>query len=253
MKRIFFILAAIFLGGLEARPIGNLAAPLLVEEGIFFSDKNWASFRLEGGANFLFNQNFKITNRPKSFFTKQSGSEFFSGLILNVKERFDGEAIYGKGEYHFRFSSKGKQYRAKVDSASFVELNGKLLLWEIGDFSFCFGGSASWVLEKKGSSQLKENFSNADPCFFKKKDWQTSFSLSYLWKYFSPYLGIMIYDAKAKLSVDQDPKVLLKMEAKEKIGALIGISFSPRRWFFFDVELMTIAEKNLSMKLDLRF
>lgn len=187
--------ALLEVGILHASPIGNLAAPSLLEEGFWIPDCSWSGIRAGVSGDILFHKRLTASHASRVRGVRGSeisGSSSWCDIIWNIRERWDVCVMAGYAH--------PTDLQFLLNDAAYEALGNRGTVW---------GGSSTFVLlEKKdtslgvnihagGTSRIRGPFLQNGRPFAKDFSshvyfWQFAAGLSQRIGVFTPYFGAVL-------------------------------------------------------------
>jgi hypothetical protein len=256
---ILFLFAAFV--SLQCAPVGNAAAPKLIQEGVYASPSTGWSIRLGYEGDFVFDGRMEQQGGGRiDEYTQDTNSGV---LILNFHDRLDFYGILGSSDTaaDWRFINPSDQVlRMEVTTnTSFLwALGGHAILYEWGPACLGFGGRyATSHAELKKISQNGVLFPAAGAVAH-WSSWQIHLDLSCRIDFFTPYIGVKY--SNARMDFDHFPVQIGSngernnhLRNKDPIGFYLGCTISSGQWFMLNLEGRLADEEAATVSADLRF
>lgn len=244
-------------------PVGNTAAPQLIEEGFFISRDSWIDVRIGYEGDFVGNA------RLKQYKESSGGVDTFqqytnSGTVtLNILDRLDLFGVFGSSRIcsDWRFTDlSGLEARAQLETLyHYIWAAGaRGILFEWGNVSLGLGG-------RYGSANYKPSLLtiNAVPvsisgAYCHWKGWQLDLDVSYKIDLFTPYIGVKYSNTKVRVGPFSQPISnsglgMDHFENKTPVGLFLGCSLSTGKYFMLNVEGRLVDEDAVTISGDIRF
>ncbi len=258
MKFKFTLFFLIFsLNYLQAGPVGNPAAPSIIQEGLIISDKAFMNLRMGIEFYYVSDEAMRFTKEFKNldFDLNTMGLYAKSGVItFNFKERLDVYANIGSCKMESSFSRLNNLYKAKSKEDVLYKVGAKLVLLEMG--KFVLGADAKYLRFKPKTQYLLQNESVIKKENFKffLREWQIAIGISRPMTLFSPYLGLTVRNTKAKFKyVPFYHNRVLELKYERREGLYLGTSLSMGSNIFLNGEIRLINERSVVISGDIRF
>ncbi len=257
MRKLLFLFFLLFFNKILASSVGNIASPAIVEEGFIISDKTWLNFRF-GYENYTvedLEMKFKDAYRKQSFSVRAIKAFSNTGLMtINIKERLDAYVYLGSFRIEPEIKYFSTLYKSKSENDLLLKSGGKLVLFEIGDFTL--GVDAKYSIFSAKSDLLTRNDVpiNNENLKYSFKEWQIGVGLGLKITIFRPYIGIAYRDTRIRIKnapYFNDQNLLLKFE--KKAGGFLGTSASMGSYVMLNAEIRYVNEKSVSVSGMLRF
>jgi hypothetical protein len=257
------ILAVFFLPVLlMAAPIGNTAAPEILQRGFFIPSKCDTSVRLAYEGDF-------VTDARMDQFDQGSGrvdnyhQYAGSGLITwNFVDRLDVYSVLGMSKVHadWRFSLGEEWIRITMKSeGAFVwGLGSRAILYEWGPVFLGCGGrysSADYELRRFSSDGSGYPVEGAA---IEWRQWQVNLDICYKITILTPYVGAKYSHERAYLSgfstaIASDGEGVNSFENRSPVGVYLGCALSNGKYFSLNIEGRLLDEEAVTVTADFRF
>jgi hypothetical protein len=212
-----------------AAPIGNPAAPALLEEGVFIPDTSWCEPKVSYLQDFTFN--CKLS--PHS--AKCDSIAELGAITYSMFECLDLSLILGSGSNHLRVNDE-IEFRTNGGLIWYGE--GKLVLMEMKNTAiglFGEGGGYNWM--KGASSDLKMRF------------WSAGASITQRIGWFAPYLGVAVLHSRWKITRAEETYRFLQ---QKPTGLFLGFTLGNSK-VGANAEWRVLMENALTLSLEMRF
>lgn len=238
---------------LFASPIGNPAAPSLLEEGFFIPDTSWTNVQLGFTQDFLLQKLFRPSRRsPLQNIHKASlsGNAQLAEVVWNIRERLNVQAVAGPGFFEWSWIQPQGRLEGESDTGFFSAGTASLIIWEIKDTTLAAEGQVgNWRGARADVSINGVPQSEKAKVYFYY--WQAGAALTQKIGPLAPYLGCMvnqtIFRAKRLQTGSARLRSLLIVGpfagCTIGTGALASLNLEWRGWF----------EEGVSISCQLRF
>ena len=260
MKKIAILFCAVL--GLHAAPVGNAAAPQLLEDGFFIPSQCWVDFRLGYEGDFVGDGQLKqvISGQGRVDTFQQYTNA--ATVTLNVLDRLDLFAVFGSSRVcsDWRFNYFGGISRIQLET--FYQylwgIGGRGILWEWGASCLELGGRYArcnykpcWITSNAAQVHVEKSEIHW-------KQWQFDLAISYKIEWLIPYIGIKYSRVISLLKgfsvpISRSGTGTDHFTNKTPVGAFLGCSFSNGKYFMLNVEGRFFDEQAATISGDLRF
>lgn len=240
-------------------PVGNPAAPKLIEEGFFIPCDFWGSVRIGYEGDFVSDakmEQFHSSDGRVDSYQQETNSGIISFNILNRVDLF-GVLGSSRTSTDWRFVDAANavhriELETNYDFLWGVGIRGILYQWEC----LCLGAGGryesarydpSWIT----SNGVPEPTSNS---LLSWREWQIDLDAGYKIDIFTPYIGIKYSNARTMISgltevISQHNQFTNRIP----IGVFIGCSLSSSKYFMLNVEGRLVDEEAVTVSGDIRF
>lgn len=262
--RIFagLIAALIVSRAVYTAPVGNTAAPQLIQKGFFISYNSWINFRIGYEGDFVADGRMKQydqgTGRVDTYQQRTNSGTF----TLNILDRLDFYGVFGSSctKADWRFAASGIVTRIEFETNdSFLWASGaRAILYEWYNTSLGCGGHYSscnyqslW-LTSDGISQSVEG------AHFNWREWQINLDISYKIDFLTPYIGLKYSHGRTYLTdfgvpISGDRVGANSFENRIPIGLYVGCTLSSGKYFMLNLEGRLVDEEAVTVSGDFRF
>jgi hypothetical protein len=248
-----------------AAPVGNIATPATLKQGIVYQDKD-AQFAVVAGGEIDLTWDQKLKHQDK-----KTEYYFYGGKIgVLIMDRFMPYAILGGAE------AKKQVFRIK-DTSNKVEWDTKYdFVWGVGGTAMLYEtkieGMGNGTLRVGVDGRYRQSHLKVDKVKLNDDDaiktsdssvtdtryhldqWQVALAVSYQMDQFIPYIGAKYSDAsgdaKTKIS---STEYKVDFKNKTKVGMFVGGDFLVNDYFTANVEGRFFDETALSLGATVRF
>lgn len=251
---MFKILVLLFpLLSLCAAPIGNGAAPALLEEGVWTPDTFWTNGQLSVTFDTLFTKKMKAA--PSSPLQNLEEAEVqahaqFASLIWNIQERLDVQIDLGASRCQWNWIQDGMRLEGTTQPGLLWGANARCLLFAIKETLLSVYGQVGGWSFLKGVSTL-QGVPLSETAYLHQHEWQAGATLSQKIGCFIPYFGWMTN--QTFFSVSQSPNASARLHAKIVSGPFIGCTLTKGTILSLNVEWRSWFEEGLAFSGQVRF
>lgn len=265
MKKIVILLAVLVWPGVFfAAPIGNTAAPEVIQMGFFIPRGSSTSLRLGYEADF-------VTDARMGQYDQSSGrvdnysQDTNSGLVTwNFVERVDLYGVLGmsKTEADWRFTStetdQVHRIKLKTQGAFLWATGARAILYEWCNLFLGMGGrysASNYNLSRVSNDGVAFSTSGSR---IRWRQWQVNLDLSYKIQIFTPYVGTKYSNERSDLTgfsteISTDGSGTNTFENRSPVGFYLGCTLSNGKFFALNLEGRLIDEEALTVVADFRF
>ncbi len=236
-----------------AAPVGNLAEPKMLEEGIFISEDGLVSVRAGYQGDFVFDRRLKDLDDAE--INTNAGT-----VTLNINKKIDVYGIFGATDGTFEETYGSTKVKYETDTAFSWGVGAKAILFEHKDTVIGLDGkyfNAEPDLDKvtiNGVSYDKASLGITD-AKVEYDEYQIALGVAQKINMFVPYGGVKYSRAKGKATVTYSGTKYESDDAKNKddIGLFIGCSILPLKNISLNVEGRFLDEEALMVSGQIRF
>lgn len=261
-KAAFICLSFCALSSLKAAPVGNTAAPALIQEGFVIPSECWIDVRVGYEGDFVGDGRLEQTQEGSGRVDTFQQYTNSATATLNILDRLDLFGVFGSSRVcaDWRFQRADAITRIQIETLYHYlwAFGGRAILLEWGALYLGMGGRYSYCNYK-----LSWLASNAVPVSVAGtrlhwRQWQADLDLSYRIDLFTPYIGIKYSRTEGKLGVANVPVAgngsgSDHFETRSPVGIFIGCSISSGKYFMLNVEGRLVDEDAVTISGDLRF
>lgn len=245
------IICLLFSFSAFAAPIGNPAAPSILQQGLFIPDTVWCQPRVSFLGDFTTRSELSCVASPNPVHqTFRSGSLQLASATWSIQERFDASLYLGSSNTTFRIYQDNQITESQLSGGLVWYGEGKLVLIEMKDTVlsiFGEGGGWDWM---SGPSYIND-FPLAHQAHLKMRFWEAGASIMQRIGFFSPYLGIAAMQSRWKIStLHQSP---FRFKQEYETGPFVGCTLSNGSKMSLNIEWRGWFENSLSASGELRF
>lgn len=263
MRTVAILLALSISSLVHGAPVGNTAAPKLIQKGIFSSSS--ARTTLRGGYEGDFVSDARMSQYDEGTGRVDECSQIANSgtATLTFSQRVDLYGVFGTSstKADWRFTDEtGFIHRIKteMDEAFLWGVGARAIYYEWCGLVLGLGGRYStshyhpaWLT----SDGIHESTSGAHLDW---SEWQISFDFSYTVRLFTPYIGFKYSHARTNLTdfsvpISQDGTGDNHFKNREPVGLYLGCALSTGNYFFLNIEGRLIDEEAITISADFRF
>ncbi|MES2273003.1 MAG: hypothetical protein V4487_02290 [Chlamydiota bacterium] len=257
------LLALVVAVKIGAAPVGNTAAPKLIEEGIWTCPNSWIDLRVGYEGDFVTNgrmEQFEESHGPVDSYTQNTNS---GTVTINLIDRIDFYGVFGSsktwGDWRFIDELDSvHRIKMKTDSHFLLGLGGRGILFEWGRACLGFGGRYSSVDYKLASLSSDGVKALASEACYRWKHWQVNLDISYTIDLLTPYLGGKYSYARGEVGpvsipISANGSGTNHFKLRSPFGFYLGCSVSARKYFMLNLEARLVDEEAITVSGDFRF
>lgn len=248
----FFSILFFFPLLLSADWVGSPSLPAIVQEGLFLSDRSFASFRGGIDGAYAFNEKLKFGRKERKMGYHSlhvEGPSYLGVMVMNLRERVEFYLQPGTVEFHAKFSKEINKYSRKSSFGFAGKAGARAIVIEIKDTTL---GVDVHYRYFDGNSKKTYSFL-ADACSWSLKEWQIGVGISQKIRFLTPYAGIAIRQSKQKIpSLLTGEKAHLRANQKHKNGPYLGVIMSRGSCVLLGIEYHLYHESSLTLSLQMR-
>jgi hypothetical protein len=247
---------------LHPLPIGNTAAPQLIEEGFFISRDSWIDVRIGYEGDFLSNGRMKQCIEGSGRVDNFEQWTNAGTVTLNILDRLDIFGVFGSSRIYadWRFTENSLETRAVLETFyQYVWACGaRGILFEWDELALGLGGryeTANYTPSLLTINAIPQATTSA---YCNWNVWQINFDISYKIDLFTPYIGCKFSHAETELGPFSTPIANNHSDTnhfknKTPVGLFLGCSLSTGKYFMINIEGRLIDEEGVTISGDLRF
>jgi len=257
------LLTIVMLSEIHGAPIGNTAAPQLIEEGFFISRNSWIDVRIGYEGDFVGNARLKQTQEGSG--TVDTFQQYTNSgtATLNILDRLDVFAAFGSSRIcsDWRFTdTSGLEARAQLETLYHYlwAVGARGILFEWDHIALGLGGRYSYAAYKPSLLTINAIPVSTSGAHCRWKAWQCDLDVSYKIDLFTPYIGVKYSNVEANLgpfstSISNSGSGSNHFENRSSLGLFLGCSLSTGKYFMLNIEGRLIDEDAVTISGDLRF
>lgn len=263
MQKLTILILLFFASlSLQAAPVGNTAAPALIQEGFVIPCTSWVDFRIGYEGDFVGDGRMKQTQEGSGRVDTFQQYTNSGTATLNFLDRLDLFGVFGSSRVctDWRFNSDAVITRIQLETRYHYlwGLGGRGILIEWGKVAFGLGGRYSFCNYKPSWMTSNGAPVSVEGTHLRWRQWQTDVDLSYQIDLFTPYFGVKYSKNQAKLGVMPIPIAgngsgSNHFVNRTSVGIFIGCSISNGKYFMLNIEGRLIDEDAVTISGDLRF
>ncbi len=250
-SRWFFLLLPLF--SLFAAPVGNPAAPALLDEGLFIPDTSWTNIQVGYTQEFLIQKLFRPSRTsPLQAIRKASlsGNVEIAQVTWNIRERLNLQLEAGPGTFEWSWREAEQKWKGKSGVGFFGAGNGALILLEIKDTTLAAEGQVGGWGGAKAKVTL-DGASQPNPANTYFYYWQAGASLTQKIGLFAPYLGCLVNQTILRVKHIQGSSARLR--SLIITGPFVGCTIGAGTKASLNAEWRGWFEEGLSLSCQVRF
>jgi opacity protein-like surface antigen len=248
---------------LYSAPVGNTAAPRLLEEGFFISRGSWANLRFGYEGDFVYDGRMRQRQEGRGRVDNSRQDTNCGTFTLNFLERLDLYGVFGssraKADWRF-LTADGMVRRVEMETRyNFLwGMGSRVILYEWGCTDLGIGGRYSscnyrpaWLTIDGGNVSVSGTHSRF-------REWQVNFDISYKIDLFTPYIGgkysnvqMAIGDFSTAISNSGSGEDHFKN--RTPVGVYIGCALSTGKNFMLNVEGRFVDEEAITVSGEIKF
>lgn len=259
--RIFIFLLTLL--SLQASPVGNPAAPRLLQKGIMGSQDKGMEVRAGYLGNFVYDGRVKQTEYGSGRVDKLRQITNSALLTLSLLHRIDLYGIFGtsyaKADWRFRQGSVLVQRALLKTKASFLWVaGGRAILYEWGPLDLGLGGSYTSFRTSPSSMTVDGEAVSTRGSSYRSTGWQVNLALAYCIRIFTPYLGVNYAETRTEISGFSVP-ISSSLQGdnvfkdRNPWGFVIGCTLSNGNYFMLNLEGRLVDEEAFSVSCEFSF
>lgn len=256
-------LAMLFIAcSLNAAPVGNTAAPMLIEKGIFTHCDSWLNFRAGYEGDFVTDGRMKQFDQGFGRVDCYVQDTNSGTVTFNIRDRLDMYGVFGssKTRADWRFPSGEMIHRIELDTEyNFLwAVGARAILYQWCNTFFGVGGRYSASHYETVSATQDGIAEPVDGSQFHWCQWQINFDLAYKIDLLTPYIGFKYSNERTLLTdfsfpIASDGSGSNSFENRVPVGLYLGCSLSNGKYFMLNIEGRLIDEEAVTITGDLRF
>lgn len=258
---LILIIAAIL--DLHAAPVGNTAAPQLIEEGFFISRDSWIDVRIGYEGDFVGNARMKQYNEGSGRVDTFQQYTNSGTATLNILDRLDLFGVFGSSRVcsDWRFTDQaGLESRAVMETLYHYmwAVGARGILFEWGNVALGLGGRYGYSNYQPSLLTINAVPASVSGAQCRWRGWQCNVDVSYKIDLFTPYLGLKYSSSEARIGpfssvISNSGSGSNHFENTSSVGLFLGCSLSTGKYFMLNVEGRLIDEDAVTISGDLRF
>lgn len=262
MKRIV-VFAGLFASALFAAPVGNPAAPQLIEEGFFIPRDSWIDARAGYEGDFVSDERMEQYKEGSGRVDTYQQDTNAGVAVLNLLDRVDIFGIFGSSRTRadWRFlTAEGVIHRVEMETLyQFLwGVGARAILFEWGNMVFGIDGRYSFSNYKPAWLTIDGINDSVSGARCRWREWQVGSDFSYNIELFTLYLGLKYSNAQTRLGsfevpISADGSGTNHFRNRMPVGIYFGCSLSRGRYFMLNIEGRLVDEEALTISGDLRF
>ena len=251
-----------FFSSLSASPVGNAAAPELIEEGFFIPDDWWGNVRIGYEGDFVSDGKMEQYGQGYGRVDSYEQQTNSGVLTFNIIERVDLFGVFGasrtNADWRFVDSKNGVRRIEMETTYGFLwGLGARGILYEEEEMCLTMGGrfeassyDPSWLT----SDGIPQSVARGQITW---RQWQIDLDFSYTIDIFAPYIGVKYSHARTQLDGFLYPisekGTSNQFRNRIPVGIVIGCGLSSGKYFMLNIEGRLIDEEAVTVSGDIRF
>lgn len=259
--KILLLSAMMASAALNAAPVGNTAAPQLIEVGFLVPYDSWVDPRAGYEGDFV--ADAKLKQRPSGRVDRYTQNTNSGTVTLNVLDRLDLYGVFGSSSTcaEWRFSSEAEVIQ-NAEMETFQNflwgIGARAILFEWGNCDFGFGGRYSSVHNKPLWLTIDGVDASVSNSHCRWREWQINLDISYHIDLLTPYIGTKYSNAETHLGafetiIATNNSKNNSFENRIPVGIYIGCGVSTGKYFMLNIEGRLVDEEAVTISGDLRF
>ncbi len=247
---------------LVASPVGNTAAPSIIEQGLFTSCNDFINLRLGYEGDFVADARLEQVEGGHERVDCYRQGTNAGTVTINILDRMDLYGLFGssKTRANWRFMNPASEIVRIVADTRWDFLwavGSRAILFQWSQASLGCGGRyshASYTLSKLTSDGVHAPIAGAQ---FQWTEWQVNLDISYKIHYFTPYIGVKYSRPQTDLShfsvpisPDGNSNQFL---ARDPVGVYLGCGLSTGKYVMLNIEGRLVDEEAITVSGDIRF
>lgn len=261
-KALLFFSLFCALSSLQAAPVGNTAAPQLLQEGFVIPSDCWIDLRGGYEGDFVGDGRMQQSQQGSGRVDTFQQYTNSAAVTLNVLDRLDLFGCFGSSRVcaDWRFEQNEAITRIQIETLYHYlwALGARGILLEWGKVFLGMGGRYSYCNYKPSWMTTNANPVGVGGTHLRWRQWQLDLDLSYRIDLFTPYFGVKYSSAEVNLG---DMEVPISgsgsgnnhFVTRTPVGIFIGCSISTGNYFMLNIEGRLVDEDAVAISGDLRF
>jgi hypothetical protein len=248
MRWLFWLPFSLF-----CAPIGNPAAPSLLEEGFFIPDTSWTNFQIGFTQDFLIEKMFRAARTSPLQPVSQaslSGNAELAEAVWSIKERFNMRFAVGPGTFDWSWIQTQGRLEGESGTGVWGGLNGSLILLEVKDTSLAIEGQiGGWIGAQADVCLNGVPLAGQAQCDFHY--WQAGAALTQKIGILAPYLGCTVN--QTVFHATQLATGNVRLRSLTIVGPFAGCTLTTGTMASLNLEWRGWFEEGISVSGQLRF
>lgn len=259
MKNLFGALTAGMLvcSSLVASPVGNAAAPMSFQDGVYLPGNPDYSLRVGFSADHISDRHMRIDESSDKSHLEAAIMSHTADVTLSMYNRFDLFGRFGVANFVARQNHTTSDFELRTARDSFIwALGGRVVIynWDFttlsafGEYSHFKADVTDVIL---GSISSGYTSSRATV-----RDWNVGIALSHEIDYAAPYIAVKYSDAHVNFTnstISSPSYGLKKMASRNHVGAVVGCTFMAGKKLDLSVEGRLFDETAMALVGAVRF
>lgn len=265
LKMIRFALSVAILASsaLMAAPVGNTAAPQMLQDGFFIPSECWIDLRAGYEGDFVADARMKQRKEGHGRVDDDSQSTNSATVTINLLDRLDMYGVFGSSRTsaQWRFlDASGAVHNAEMETFhNFLwGVGARAILFEWCHCDLGLGGRYSSVNNKPLWLTIDGTNAPVSGTHCRWSEWQVNIDISYHIEILTPYIGVKYSSARTHLgtfttAIASNGSGNNHFKNRDSVGLFVGCGFSTGKYFMLNVEGRLIDEEAVTISGDLRF
>lgn len=260
VKNLFGALTAGMLvcTSLVASPVGNAAAPMSFQDGVYQAGNPDYSFRLGFSADHIADRKLKVkTASSSNDHIKTSIMAHTGDVTFSMYNRFDIYGRFGVAEYNMNKNQSTSNLSVHSERDAFIwAVGGRAVIYNWDFTTLSAFGEYSRFEADVDDVVLAEVSSGKTSAIARVSDWNIGLALSHEIDYLAPYIAIKYSDAKVDMknkTISAPETTLEDLESRYHVGAVLGCTFMAGKKLDLSVEARLIDETAMAVVGAFRF
>lgn len=259
MKNLFGALTAGMLvcSSLVASPVGNAAAPMSFQDGVYLPGNPDYSLRVGFSADHIADRHLRVCESGDKSHLDATIMSHTADVTLSMYNRFDIYGRFGVANLGVKQNHTTNDFEIRTAKDSFIwAAGGRVVIynWDFttlsafGEYSHFRADVTDVIL-----GSISSGYTGAHATV---RDWNIGIALSHEIDYLAPYIAVKYSDAKATFedsTITSPSATLKKLESRNHVGAVVGCTFMAGKKFDLSVEGRLFDETAMALVGALRF
>jgi hypothetical protein len=257
MRRFWILLFPLFAFG---APVGNTAAPGLIEKGFFSTVES--SFRIGYEGDFVADGRMEQVDQGNGRVDTYKQYTNSGTFTLNFMNRLDLYAVFGssktKADWRIQNETSIHRIKMKTDKNFLWAAGARAILFEWMKTYLGCGGRFSSTTDKPVWLTSDGVSIPVEGTHFHWEQWQVNLDICYRISFFTPYIGVKYSSEKAHLgtfntSISDSGSGSDSFKNRDPVGLYLGCALSNGHYFMANLEGRLIDEEAITLSADFRF
>jgi hypothetical protein len=263
MKK-YIALTMLLFSALNAAPVGNAAAPQIIQKGIFSSCNHSIDFRAGYEGDFVQDARLEQYNQGHGRVDTYEQWTNSGTFTFNFFDRMDLYGVFGSSwttsDWRYNNNSLGTINRVKLKTEDHFlwAVGGRVIACDWWNVSLGMGGRYTSCNYPLKWATLNGALFDTAGSQFQCREWQLNLDLSYKVHSFIPYIGTKYSNARTDLNgfpvpISQDLSGSNSFKNRASWGLYVGCTLSTGNYFMLNIEGRVIDEEAITASCDFRF